>query len=294
MAFSNRVHGSLAFLCLLILAPVGKRAIALGQVVFPTYEPCRLETGAVGDCLPLTDCPAVVQSFRERRPVRCGFEGSTPLVCCPKRQDSVTGPPQPALDISPPLGYDALDCGTNATRRIETFRKPFSSPVLSINRQKRADVPLTAQLKLLGVNQPFVVGGKISFIAAWPWIALLGQKDAAGTNWFCGGTLINEQWVLSAAHCFRDFKAEVVRLGEHDYANDNDGALHSDFGVLDVVNYPEYSPPEAYHDLALLKLDSKVQLQKFILPVCLPFGKKIENIIDAVATVVGWGDTLNG
>lgn len=52
-----------------------------------------------------------------------------------------------------------------------------------------------------------------------------------------------------------------MRLGEHDYTKDNDGASPKDFGVLDVVYYPDYSPPEAYHDLALLRLNSEVKLQ---------------------------------
>ncbi|XP_050710963.1 venom protease-like isoform X2 [Eriocheir sinensis] len=295
MAFSNRVNGSLAFLCLLIMAPIRKRATALGQVVFPADEPCRLETGEVGGCLPLTDCPPVLQSFRERQPVRCGFEGPTLIVCCPKSQDSTTGPRQDALDVSPPSGYDTLNCGGSAVRTTDSFGEHFSSSVSGLSRQKRTNVPLPEHNKPTGVDIRKVVDGQISVRAAWPWIALLGQNDTAGTNWFCGGALINEHWVLSAAHCFRETKADVVRLGEHDYTRYNDGASHVDFGVLNLIYYPDYKPAEAYHDLALLKLDSKVKLQSFIRPVCLPFGKRIEeNMTDAVATVAGWGNTLNG
>ncbi|MPC71695.1 Clotting factor B [Portunus trituberculatus] len=50
-----------------------------------------------------------------------------------------------------------------------------------------------------------------------------------------------------------------------------------------------------YHDLALLKLESKVTLQTFISPVCLPWGSKSEeNIVNSQATVTGWGFTLFG
>lgn len=53
----------------------------------------------------------------------------------------------------------------------------------------------------------------------------------------------------------------MVRLGEHDYTTDSDGAFPEDFDVLDLVLYPDYKPPQPYHDLALLKLNSKVKLQ---------------------------------
>lgn len=56
-------------------------------------------------------------------------------------------------------------------------------------------------------------------------------------------------------------KADVVRLGEHNYNNDNDRAAHEDFNVEGTVLYPSYNHPEAYHDLALLRLASRVVLK---------------------------------
>lgn len=52
-----------------------------------------------------------------------------------------------------------------------------------------------------------------------------------------------------------------MRLGEHDYNNNNDGANHEDIPVVDVIQYPDYVFPQAYHDLALLRLQRKVKLQ---------------------------------
>jgi len=52
----------------------------------------------------------------------------------------------------------------------------------------------------------------------------------------------------------------VIRLGEHDFASDKDDALTQDFGIETVEVYPLYTSGGAYHDLALIKLNSAVNL----------------------------------
>jgi len=46
-----------------------------------------------------------------------------------------------------------------------------------------------------------IVGGLVSRIGAWPWIALLGYDDPSGSPFKCGGTLITARHVVTAAHC---------------------------------------------------------------------------------------------
>ena len=35
----------------------------------------------------------------------------------------------------------------------------------------------------------------------YPWMALLRLKSQSNSNFFCGGTLVNSKWVVTAAHC---------------------------------------------------------------------------------------------
>lgn len=62
-----------------------------------------------------------------------------------------------------------------------------------------------------------VVGGEPAKLGAWPWITLLGYDVLEGSPFKCGGTLITERHVLTAAHCIRS-DLKFVRLGEHDLA----------------------------------------------------------------------------
>ncbi|KAG7170809.1 Clotting factor B-like 4 [Homarus americanus] len=123
-------------------------------------------------------------------------------------------------------------------------------------------------LEDLGDTVPIIlqaVGGIIAEKNAWPWMALIGDNDKQGfVTWFCAGALINEQWVLTASHCFLFRAAQVVRLGEHDYNDNGDGAAHEDF-------------------------------KPFINPVCLPWGQEsINDQTGKKVTLTGWGDTQFG
>ncbi|XP_063850050.1 trypsin-5-like [Scylla paramamosain] len=269
---------------LVILATAA--ALGLGQEV---GDSCTTDSGEAGRCTNLQQCPSLHNTLSTHKPVTCGFEGIVPIVCCPSTGDVIpkspdVTPSSATFDVSPP--QVSFECGISRPRIIRKPESSFRRRRSSSHSLHRGDV---------GRSKRSVVGGITSKVDAWPWMTLLGKSSAGGNTWFCGGVLINEQWVLSALHCFFDITANVVRLGEHDYNDNEDGANHKDVKVADVVLYPHFNPGTAYHDLALLKLESKVTIQRSIRPVCLPWGTESEkNITGETATLTGWGDTSFG
>ncbi|XP_066533081.1 plasminogen-like [Hoplias malabaricus] len=127
-----------------------------------------------------------------------------------------------------------------------------------------------------------IVGGCVSKPHSWPW--QISLRTSSGVH-FCGGTLIDKQWVLTAAHCLERStrpSAYKVLLGIH-----TEVATESSKQVRDlekIVMGPTGT------DIALLKLDRPALINDKVLPACLP---EKDYIVPSGTEcyVTGWGET---
>lgn len=139
-----------------------------------------------------------------------------------------------------------------------------------------------------------VIGGVSSSPGEFPHMAALGYEDADDADilyFFCGGSLISERYILTAAHCFLRNSAEFARLGEYDITSAADNNNVADFDIAHVITHPQYRSSSIYNDIALVLLNRAVILEKFIRPACLNYQ---EDTIGLELVTTGWGHNTFG
>ncbi|XP_075976296.1 trypsin-1-like [Anticarsia gemmatalis] len=105
-----------------------------------------------------------------------------------------------------------------------------------------------------------IVGGYETKEREYPWMALLMYNRRA----YCGASLINDLYVLTAAHCTGFRKERVtVRLLEHDTTNRNETKT-IDRKVSKVIVHQRYNPGTYDNDIALLRLDERIDLSNVV------------------------------
>lgn len=125
-----------------------------------------------------------------------------------------------------------------------------------------------------GVRKPSrIVGGEVAYPGAWPWQT--GLKRSPDTVIFCGGSLLNKEWVVTASHCVYDMlKANsdtvlIAVLGEFDKANKEEQEIS--IRTKKIIMHPNYNPRTLDYDIALIKLETPLEdFSVYIRPVCLP------------------------
>ncbi|KAK4293236.1 hypothetical protein Pmani_034048 [Petrolisthes manimaculis] len=134
-----------------------------------------------------------------------------------------------------------------------------------------------------------IVGGVQATVNEYPWQAALMYSNSQ----FCGGSLINDRYVLTAAHCTEDLTASdiSVNLAEFNLAQTSETDLVSR-SVSSIIQHSGYNPSTLVNDIALLKLSSPVTVRSDLLPVCMPPPRPLYN--GWTATVTGWGTTSSG
>merc|ERR1712004_246672 len=130
-----------------------------------------------------------------------------------------------------------------------------------------------------------IVGGVEATEHAWPWQVALFIDDA----WFCGGSIISENYVLTAARCADGASYFDIMAGAHNVRESSEPHR------IEITSFEGQTPPEwdsnsLYADIALVHLPEKVAFSEFIRPSCLPPASDAnEQYVGQLTTPVGWG-----
>ncbi|XP_064903822.1 transmembrane protease serine 6 isoform X2 [Columba livia] len=227
---------------------------------------CSVNGLCVPACDGIKDCPNGLDERNCVCPAK--FQCREDSTCiefsriCNQQRDCINGSDEEQCSEGVPCGPFTYRCEDGTCVKKPNPLCDTIADCKDLSDEKRCDCGLQAPLSR-------IVGGANSVEGEWPWQASLQVRG----NHICGGTLIADRWVVSAAHCFQDERLAsasiwTVYLGK--YLQNTTSHMEVSFKVNRLFLHPYYEEDSHDYDVALLQLDHPVIISPLIQPICLP------------------------
>lgn len=150
----------------------------------------------------------------------------------------------------------------------------------------------------------FLVGGQDVAQGSWPWLVAIFINRVPGPEYICGGTLVSEKAIVTAAHCVmindrrRSPNEILISLGR--YSNSRWGGAKSVEKIESIIMHEDFQRKDHMFDadIAVLIVRARVEYTKFVRPICL-WNDQMNNknatsdIEDVEGSIVIWSKDSN-
>ncbi|ODN00117.1 Transmembrane protease serine 9, partial [Orchesella cincta] len=203
-----------------------------------------------------------------------------------------------------------LDLKRHSIHCTQQLHHPFKSPIV-------VPVRSTCTCGYRPLGQVKIVGGQLSEENNWPWVVPLVYVENGTVMQFCGSSLINSQYLLTASHCVMDIKTEDLAkyqalLGTNSISNPNATVAYiqeikmhpmyvhflllccevNKYFVMQCFRFYRFNRTTLDYDIALIKLTKRVPFTPTVRPVCLK--QTGSPYVGIAGTVAGWGTLVKG
>lgn len=135
-----------------------------------------------------------------------------------------------------------------------------------------------------------IAGGELAASHSWSWAVSLRHADVH----FCGGTILNEWYIVTAAHCLLEVANALSNLtvcAGIDYLSD---VCTQNLSVVNITNHHGFGNRTMENDIAMIRLATPINFSDpFVARICLPEATHSFDYPEGGTAVitVGWGST---
>jgi len=138
-----------------------------------------------------------------------------------------------------------------------------------------------------------IVGGEEAVDGEFPWQVSLRSIGALGATHFCGGSIIDKDWILTAAHCCANQVPATVHVVAGGIKLNNFENEEEPRNLDHIISHPNYASATITNDACLLKLKESLEFTEFVQPIALPASGQ-DTPAGTECTVTGWGTLSEG
>ncbi|KAI3383220.1 hypothetical protein SNEBB_008665, partial [Seison nebaliae] len=107
----------------------------------------------------------------------------------------------------------------------------------------------------------------------------------AGGWYLCGGSIVNNRWIVTAAHCVDEAITSYIYIGDHSRSQ-MDVPTELKMEIESIKMHSDYSRSKIVYDIALMRTKKEITFGVGVQPICL---SELEKNIGDEVTVAGWG-----